>query len=75
MIEPGQSPRAILERLEHAEREAHDLLAEAARSATDSSRRALYERLARTDERVLRDLQRELDILDAREFVQKALDV
>lgn len=75
LLEPGLSRRAILERLEHAERAAHDLLEEAARSATDSGQRALYARLASSDERVLRDLQREMDLLDAQEFVQKALDV
>jgi hypothetical protein len=75
LLEPGLSPRAILERVEHAEREAHDLLAEASRSSADSGQRALYARLADSEEAILRDLERERDLLDAEEFVQKAIDV
>ena len=75
LLEPGLSRRAILERVEDAERETHDLLEEASRTVRDAEERALYARLARREEQALRDLEREMDLLDAEEFVQKALDV
>jgi hypothetical protein len=74
-LDPGLSRRAILERVSDVEREAHDLLEEAARLCPDPEERFLYRRLAEREEQTLRDLEREKDQLEAEEFVQKALDV
>ena len=55
------------------EREAHDLLEQAAHLAPDSGERALYKRLAAREEAVLKELAAEQDRLEAEEFVLKAI--
>lgn len=69
------SREEILRRVLAAEREAHDLLEQAAQAAPDREARDLYRRLARREEQSLDDLSVEERRLDAVEFVQRALDV
>ena len=64
----------ILDELLAAEREAHDLLERAARTASDPEERELFERLARREEDALHELEQEKDRLEAELFVQRALD-
>ncbi len=69
------SRRAILVEVIAAEQETHELLEEAARVTPDAEDRALYQRLAAREEETLRALVREEELLDAEEFVERALDV
>ena len=69
------SREEILSRVLAAEREAHDLLEQAAQAAPDREERELYRRLARREEQSLEDLRLEERRLDAVEFVQRALDI
>jgi hypothetical protein len=69
------SRREILREVAAAERDACDLLAEAARLTTDPEDRRLFLRLAALEEETVRELAREQERLEAEEFVQKALDV
>jgi rubrerythrin len=64
----------VLEKLMAAEREARELLEQAARAARDPEERALFERLARREAEALLELEKEKDRLEAEEFVQRALD-
>ena len=74
-LSPTMSRRQILEEVAAAERDACDLLSEAARLTPDPEDRRLFERLAATEEASLRELAREQERLEAEEFVQRALDV
>ena len=74
-LSPSMSRRQILQEVAAAERDACDLLAEAARLTPDPDDRRLFERLAASEEASLRDLAREQERLEAEEFVQRALDV
>ena len=64
----------VLEKLIAAEREARELLEQAAHAARDPEERALFERLARREAESEVELQKEKDRLEAEEFVQRALD-
>lgn len=64
----------MLQELLAIEQETHELLERAARVCTDPEERALFERLARREERSLVELQTEMERLEAVEFVQRALD-
>jgi rubrerythrin len=57
-----------------AERAARALLLRAAALARDPGERALLERLARREQENVRELERERELLEAVEFVQRALD-
>lgn len=74
-LDAGMSRERILEEVLAAERDARDLLAQAARLTDDPEERRLYERLAGREEQTLRELTAEEDRLDAEHFVQAALDV
>jgi hypothetical protein len=69
------SRHRILEAVLAAEKEAHDLLEEAARLTPDPGERDLYNRLAATEEQALRELSEEEERLEAVRFVEEALDV
>lgn len=69
------SREQILERVVTAEREAQQLLAEAARLTSDPEERRLYRKLAGREADTLRELIAEEDRLEAEAFVQKAIDV
>lgn len=74
-LEAHMTRRAILERVIAAERDAADLLDEAARVVEDPAERRLYLRLRDAETRVVEELQREEARLDAEEFVERAIDV
>jgi bacterioferritin (cytochrome b1) len=67
------TPDEMVAELLAVERDARDLLREAARLARDPEERDLFARLARREEEALRELEREADLLDARRFVERAL--
>jgi rubrerythrin len=73
-LEAGMTPEQILHMVVETEREAHDLLEQAAGLTCDPGERALFARLAGREAESLRELEREGERLDAERFVQQALD-
>jgi hypothetical protein len=69
------SQRARLTRLLHAEMDATEMLAAAARVAEDPAARRLYTRLRDAEAKIVADLQREEARGDAEDFVAQAIDV
>jgi len=72
-LDARMSREELLEEVVAAERETHELLERAARLASDPEERALFERLARREEKALGELEDEERLLDAEAFVQRAI--
>ena len=67
--------RAILDRVLAAERDAVQLLEEAAQAVDDPVERRLYTKLHDAEVRMVEELQREEARLDSEEFVARAIDL
>jgi len=72
---PDISRSEILEEVAAAERQAMDVLEQAAQLAPDAEERELYRRLAGRELQSLSELYAEKTRLEAEDFVQRALDV
>jgi rubrerythrin len=73
-LDASMTPAQLLEAALASERETRALLLRAAALARDPGERALLERLAGREQENLRELERERELLEAAEFVQRALD-
>jgi rubrerythrin len=74
-LDRAMSRQEILGAVLAAEREAHDLLEQAARLTPDPAEQDLYRRLAAKEQQALDELSQEEDRLAAERFVEDALDV